>query len=365
MPLVFDSVSKTVGGEVHIHPTDLELAPGSFNTLLGRTGAGKTTLLRLMAGLERPSTGRISMRGVDVTRRSVRRRSVAMVYQQFINYPDFTVFDNVASPLRVAGTERTETDRRVREVVEMLHLEDCLNRLPSELSGGQQQRTALARALVKDADLLLLDEPLVNLDYKLREELRGELRNIFTTRDSTFVYATAEPLDALALGGDTLIVDEGRILQRGPVVDVYHYPSSVRAAQVFSDPPMNTVSGVMNEAELQLGGGDPVPKPEHLRDLSNGSYLFGVRPDHLLTNRESVADIQIQAVVRLAEISGSATSIHLEHNGVSWVSHQDGVHTLDVGQSIHIYIEPHRIFAFDTAGMLAAAPEHPSAGMSN
>ena len=133
MPLVFDNVSKVVNGELHIHPTDLELAPGSFNILLGRTGAGKTTLLRLMAGLDRPSGGRISMHGRDVTRLSVRRRNVAMVYQQFVNYPDFTVFDNVASPLKVAGIDQKEINRRVREVAEMMHLGDCLHRLPAEL----------------------------------------------------------------------------------------------------------------------------------------------------------------------------------------------------------------------------------------
>jgi glycerol transport system ATP-binding protein len=361
MSLVFQHVSKTLGGEVQIHPADLELAPGSFNVLLGQTGAGKTTLMRLMAGLERPSSGRISMNGVDVTRLPVRRRNVAMVYQQFVNYPNFTVYDNVASPLRVSGMDREEVDRRVREVVEILHLEDCLQRLPTELSGGQQQRTALARALVKDADLLLLDEPLANLDYKLREELRVELRNIFSFRSAIIVYATTEPQEALALGGTTLVVDQGRVLQQGTTAHVYDNPSSIQVAQVFSSPPMNTVEGRLTDAEFQLGHGETIPKPAHMHDLPNGSYLFGVRPNHLLTNPTSTADISIPARVALAEISGSETSIHLEHNGVSWVSQQDGVHSLDVGESISVYIEPERIFAFDAGGALAAAPEPPSA----
>ncbi len=360
MSLVFDNVSRNVSGEVHIHPTDLELAPGSFTTLLGRTGAGKTSLMRLMAGLERPSTGRILMFGTDVTRQPVRRRSVAMVYQQFINYPNFTVFENVASPLRVAGMDRKEVDRKVRDVVGMLHLEDCLQRLPSELSGGQQQRTALARALVKEADLLLLDEPLVNLDYKLREELRVELRNIFMGRKAIIVYATAEPQEALVLGGNTLIVDEGRILQHGPAAAVFRHPESVRVAQIFSDPPMNTVAGQLDDANIHLGEGGSAPKPEHLRGLPAGPYLFGVRPNHLLTKRRSVAEIQIHARVRLAEISGSETSIHLEHNGVSWVSQQAGVQSLDVGESMDVFVEPHRIFAFDTGGTLVAAPDDPT-----
>ena len=364
MPLVFDNISKTVSGEIHIHPTDLRLAPGSFNTLLGRTGAGKTTLLRLMAGLDRPSGGRISMRGLDVTRLPVRRRSVAMVYQQFVNYPDFTVFDNIASPLKVAGVDQKEIDRRVREVAGMMHLEGCLHRLPAELSGGQQQRTAMARALVKEADLLLLDEPLVNLDFKLREELRHELRKLLTGSDAIVVYATAEPQEALALGGNTLVVDRGRILQQGPAADVYRRPESVRAARLVGDPPMNVVAGRIMDAAMRLGEDDPVAAPDHLRGLSEGSYLFGVRPNHVLMRRRAPSDIEIRTRVELAEISGSETSIHFSHGGSSWVSRQDGVHPLTVDEPIRVYIELQRVFAFDPEGVLIAAPDQPTAGWS-
>lgn len=356
MSLAFENVSKIVRGEVHIHAADLELAPGTFNALLGPTGAGKTTLMRLMAGLEPPSSGRILMNGVDVTGRSVRRRDVAMVYQQFINYPNFTVYENVASPLRVAGVEDREIDRRVREVVRTLHLEDCLHRRPTELSGGQQQRTALARALVRDVELLLLDEPLVNLDYKLREELRAELRDLFTTRKAIIVYATAEPQEALALGGDTWIVDDGRILQHGPAAVVYRHPETVRVAQIFSDPPMNTVSGRIGTTEIQLAGAEPVPKPEQLRELPIGPYLFGVRPNHLHTKRRSAEDVRVSARIRIAEISGSDTILHLECNGSPWLVQLDGVHSHGVDQQIQVYVEPHRLFVFEAGGKLVAAP---------
>ena len=364
MPLVLDNISKVVKGETHIHPLDLELAPGSFNILLGRTGAGKTTLLRLMAGLDRPSGGHISIHGRDVTGLPVRRRNVAMVYQQFVNYPNFTVFQNLASPLKVAGVARTEIDRRVREVAETMHLEGFLHSLPAELSGGQQQRTALARALIKDADLLLLDEPLVNLDYKLREELRSELRNIFTTRQAIIVYATAEPQEALALGGNTLVIDEGRVLQQGPAAAIYRRPTSVRAAHLSSDPPMNVVAGRLSDAALHLGEDDAAARPEHLCNLPNGSYLFGVRPSHVSMERRSPGDLLIRSRVELAEINGSETSIHFEHDRNAWVSRQSGVHPLEIGQSIEVYIESHRVFAFDPGGSLVGAPEHPSAGDS-
>src|SRR6185436_6373661 len=167
------------------------LPRGSFNVLLGRTRAGKTSLLRLLAGLDRPTAGAIRSDGADVTHVDVRRRNVAMVYQQFVNYPSLTVYENIASPLRLReGLGRDAIDRRVRETAAALRLDDLLNRLPGELSGGQQQRTAMARALAKDADLLLLDEPLANLDYKLREELRVEIRRLFRGRDAVVVYAT-------------------------------------------------------------------------------------------------------------------------------------------------------------------------------
>ncbi|TKJ12354.1 ABC transporter ATP-binding protein, partial [Halomonas sp. 15WGF] len=216
MSLHLQNIDHVVGGQTHISEVNLELEPGSFNVLLGRTLAGKTTLMRLMAGLEQPTRGRIFMDGKDVTGVSVRKRNVSMVYQQFINYPSLTVRDNIASPLKLAKTPQQEIDRRVGSIAEMLHIEHLLDRYPQELSGGQQQRTAMGRALVKDADLILFDEPLVNLDYKLREELRDELRELFKARNCIAVYATTEPNEALALGGNTAVLHEGRLLQYGP-----------------------------------------------------------------------------------------------------------------------------------------------------
>ena len=171
MSLELKNVAKRVGADIHIHETNLTLAEGTFNVLLGTTLAGKTTLMQLMAGLERPTAGEVLFRGKNVSAVPVQKRNVAMVYQQFINYPNFTVYENIASPLRVAGMPAGEIDARVKSTADLLRLAPMLDRRPTELSGGQQQRTAIARALVKDADLILLDEPLANLDYKLREEL--------------------------------------------------------------------------------------------------------------------------------------------------------------------------------------------------
>ncbi|MEO9628983.1 MAG: ABC transporter ATP-binding protein, partial [Sulfitobacter sp.] len=213
MSLILKNVSKTVGGQTHIHPTDLTLEKGTMNVLLGPTSAGKTSLMRLMAGLDVPNTGQVIWNGEDVTGMRVQDRKVAMVYQQFINYPSMTVYDNIASPMKLVGKSKDEIDRAVRETAELMQLTPMLDRKPLELSGGQQQRCALARALVKNAGLVLLDEPLANLDYKLREELRAEIPRIFERAGSIFVYATTEPEEALLLGGNTATLWEGRVTQ--------------------------------------------------------------------------------------------------------------------------------------------------------
>lgn len=357
MSLVLDNITKIVARECYIDNVSLELEPGTFNILLGRTLSGKTTLMRLMAGLDRPSSGRVVMNGQDLTGLPVRKRDVAMVYQQFINYPSMTVYKNIASPLRLARTAEPEIDRRVREVAEMLHIEKLLDRLPAELSGGQQQRTAIARALVKDTALLLLDEPLVNLDYKLREQLRTEMREIFKQRSSIVVYATTEPLEALALGGNTAVLHEGRLEQFGPTIEVYQRPRTTRIAQAFSDPAMNFVSGTIEGGYLQLGEARCLPLEHHFSELSPGYYQFGMRPSHLRLKPESDTDIKFLAQVDIAEISGSETFIHISHDGHSWIVQQPGVHSYRMGDTAEVYINPARLYVFDEQGRRIAVPD--------
>src|SRR5688572_31031816 len=257
MELKLERVAKQVGAHTHLYPLDLVLAPRAVTVLLGATQAGKTSLMRLMAGLDKPSAGRVIADGRDVTGVPVRQRKVAMVYQQFINYPSMTVAENIASPLKLRG-ER-QIGAQVRALAAKLHIEPFLDRLPAELSGGQQQRLALARALAKRAPLMLLDEPLVNLDYKLREELREELSSLFATGESTVVYATTEPTEALLLGGYTAVLDAGELLQYGATADVFHFPKSIRVARAFSDPPMNLIAATETAGGLTLPSGMVLP----------------------------------------------------------------------------------------------------------
>ena len=356
MGLKIQNVSKVVGGEPHLRQIDLVFETGSRNVLLGRTLSGKTSLLRIMAGLDRPTSGKIIIDGKDMTGVSVRKRSIAMVYQQFINYPSLTVYDNIASPLKIGGVSKKEMDRRVRETAEMLHLEDMLSRIPAELSGGQQQRTAIARALVKDAQLLLLDEPLVNLDYKLREELRVELQEIFQKRSAIVVYTTTEPSEALMLGGNVVVLDEGRVVQTGATATVYQRPETLRAAEVFSDPPINALDSAVADGRAVMGDNIPVPLTGHLANLTDGSYRFAFRSNHLWLSRQTDGDLAITGTVELAEINGSETFIYIHHGKSAFVVQQEGVHPFAMGNEITVFINPKHLFVYGTDGQLVAAP---------
>ena len=362
MGLSLQNVNKTAGREIHLADVNLEFGSGSRNVLLGRTLAGKTSLLRIMAGIDRPTRGKVLIDGRDVTGVSVRKRSVAMVYQQFINYPSLTVYKNIASPLKVNGVPKAEIDRRVRETAEMLHLEDLLDRLPAELSGGQQQRIAIARALVKEAQLLLLDEPLVNLDYKLREELRIELQEIFERREAIVVYTTTEPAEALMLGGNVVVLDEGCVLQTGATPDVYHNPANTKVAEVFSDPPINYISCTVRGEMAYLGEEIEFPMTGHLQSLPRAQYIFGVRSNHLSLNRSSAEDTEILTKVELAEINGSETFIHVNYDSSRLVVQEDGVHPHRIGTEISIYVNPSNFFVFDEAGGLVASPARNTQG---
>jgi glycerol transport system ATP-binding protein len=361
MTLALESIESRVGGELHLAGISLALAPGAVNVLLGPTGAGKTSLMRLMAGLDRPTAGRVRVDGADVTGLGVRKRSVAMVYQQFVNYPSFTVYENIASPLRLAGRlPAAEIDRRVRETAAMMHIDGLLDRLPAQLSGGQQQRTAIARALVRESQLLLLDEPLVNLDYKLREELRAEMGAIFKRREATVVYATTEPLEALLLGGSTAVLDQGRVLQFGPTLSVYHHPASTRVAEIFSDPPMNLLPARIEGGAARLVDGPSLPLGEHMRGLPAGDYRLGVRANHVGLAAGG-GQVGVPGTVELAEISGSETFVHVRHQSLTVVAQLEGVHGFELGCAVTLALDPQRLFAFDAAGRLAASPRREDA----
>ena len=339
MSLELRGITKRIGAEVHIHETSLTLATDGFNVLLGETNAGKTTLIKLMAGLEAPTSGRILWNGRDVTGVIPRRRNVSLVHQFFINYPNMTVFENIASPLRVAGRPRAEIERRVGETADLLHLTPMLSRRPQELSGGQQQRTALARAIVKDSDLVLLDEPLANLDYKLREELRDQLPALFAGRGAVVVYATSEPSEALLLGGHTATMSAGRVTQFGPTQECYRAPVDLTTARVFSDPPINAAPVEKQGGEIVLLGRVRWPAAGAARDIPDGRYTLGLRPHFVAPRRTAPDQVPLQGVVQITELSGSESVAHFAVGERTWVAQSNGVHPYRVGETHDFYLD--------------------------
>ncbi len=352
MTLELKQVVKTVDADTHIHAVDLVLEPGSFNNLLGTTLAGKTTLMQLMAGLEQPSSGEIWFNGKNVTGVAVQKRNVSMVHQQFINYPMMSVYDNIASPLKVARYPAADIKKRVGEIAELLRITAMLDRKPSELSGGQQQRTAMARALIKESDLILLDEPLANLDFKLREELRDELPKLFAERECVVVYATTEPTEALLLGGHTAALSEGRVVQFGPTGDIYHRPGSLRSAEVFSEPPINTIQVSKSGGQIRINDDVHWKSEGRAGNLPDGKYTLAIRPHHVTPFRVDDKAVAIDGVVEVAELSGSESIIHFDAFGKSWVSQSRGIHPLASGEEAQLFADVSEAYYFSADGRL-------------
>ncbi len=345
MSLEFKNVEKKIGLDTHIFSTNLKLEKNTINILLGPTLSGKTTLMQIMAGLDKPTSGEIWFNGKNVTGMKVQKRNVSMVYQQFINYPNFTVYENIASPLKITGADSKEIKERVGKVSDLLKLSGMLNKKPNELSGGQQQRTALARALVKDSDLILLDEPLANLDFKLREELREELPKLFEDRDCIVVYATTEPSEALLLGGNTATLQEGNIIQYGKTLDVYNKPNSLVSAQVFSDPPMN-VTKIKKLGDKCSFLDNSVNWQSKIR-IKDGEYKVGIRPHNITTYKEGNNSLEINGKVLISELSGSESLIHFTKGDLNWVSLSNGVFQKNVGEEMKLYMNADEFIYFD------------------
>jgi glycerol transport system ATP-binding protein len=378
--LQLDNLSLTVDGQPHIYTTNLLLEKSSMNVLLGPTLSGKTSLMRLMAGLDTPTVGRILWNGEDVTGKRVQDRDIAMVYQQFINYPSMTVYENIASPLRIMKKSKAEIDKAVKHSADMMKLGPYLDRKPLTLSGGQQQRCALARALVKGSGLVLLDEPLANLDYKLREELRAEIPKIFSESGAIFVYATTEPEEALLLGGNTATINAGRITQFDRTSSVYHQPQDTITAKTFSNPPMNFLKINKKGASITLGENTQrdATSPNittmdtevlntaaddkndnsafrHMGELKDGEYIVGFRANHLELSQQSSHSISFSATLNITEITGSETFLHMHYNDEHWVGLVHGVHDLILGESIQVFLNPAHIYIFGMDGNIVSS----------
>ncbi len=354
MSLQLHELTLAVDGVSHLDSVSANFERGKLTTVIGRTLAGKTTLMRAVAGLQSLDRGSVLLGTQNFSALPAWHRDIAMVYQQFINYPHLNVFENVAFPLRRKKLDEAVIERRVRGVLDKVGLTGFDARRPSQLSGGQQQRVALARALAREAVILLLDEPLVNLDYKLREQMRTEFRSLLAEQEQTIViYNTTEPVEAMLLGDTVVVMHEGRVLQIGTPSEVFDRPASVQVASVVNDPPMNFINGLKADDTIELTGGIRLDLPWHLEALTNGNYWFGIRANELRVGQASVT-----GQVTFSEVSGSETFLYVDSPVGPLILQVQGVHIHDLASNVGIGIPPERLFTFESTEprRLVAAP---------
>ena len=308
---------KAYGDVEALRGLDLEVADGEFFVVFGPSAAGKTTTLRSIAGLEKPDAGSIHYAGRDVTFTPVQGRDMAMIFQTFALYPHLSIHDNLAYPLRESGLSRDEVKRRVEETATQLRITHTLKRKPNTLSGGEQQRVAIGRALIRRPGLLLLDEPLTNLDAKLRHDTRAEFKRLHRELGMTMVYATPDQLEALSMGERIAVLRHGAVVQVGSPDELYLNPRDSYVATMIGAPPMNLVAGA-----LRGGDGGPVitlPFSEldaaRWADRAGGEVLFGIRPHDLSPARDGQAGPTFAARVHLTEPLGDVTLLDIEAEG--------------------------------------------------
>ena len=328
----FETIRKTFGKVVAVDDVDLEVADGDFVVLLGPSGCGKTTLLRCLAGLEKVDGGRVLIGGRDATDLPPRRRRIAMVFQNYAVFPHLKVFKNIAFGLRMQNERRDTIRERVQSAAELLHIEDLLDRYPSQISGGQRQRVAVARAIATKADVLLMDEPLSNLDALLRMEMRAELKALLQQLGTTTIYVTHDQVEALSMGDRIAVMNAGRIVQLDSPLAIYDHPADMFVGGFVGAPPMNFLA-----AEIAADGSGPVvnlsggsfPGGPAAAALAGRKLILGIRAESIVVEPERAEGL-IEATVVVVEPLGS-------HNLLTVKSGED---LLKVSTSPRLFPQP-------------------------
>ena len=353
MNLIAENLLYKPDEQFHLNEVSFNFKKGNIYTILGRTLSGKTTLLKTIAGLLTPDKGAIHFEDKDFLKVPVWERNVAMVYQQFINYPHLNVFENVAFPLKQRKIDNYEINDVVSKSLKSVGLEGYEKRKIQELSGGQQQRVSLARSLVKNAKILLLDEPLVNLDYKLREQLREEFKNIFSqglSKESIVIFSTTDPREAMELNGKVTVLDEGKVLQVGEAKEIFENPKTLKVAEISNDPPMNILKANIGENKIKFEGID-IDIPKHLSILKDKNFNLGIRASDIKLSNNG-----FEFEVELAEISGSETLLHLKRGDAKIITSIEEVMNFNIHDKVKINFNTNKFYAFNESGILASSP---------
>ncbi len=344
-------LGKRFGTSVALEPTDLSIADGEFVVIVGPSGCGKSTLLRLIAGLEEPSSGSIHVGGRDVTHAAPADRGLAMVFQSYALYPHLTVAENIAFPLRVAGVPAAERRARVAAVAESLDLTPYLSRRPAALSGGQRQRVSIARAIVRTPQVLLLDEPLSNLDTELRVRMRHEFARLHAQLAATMIYVTHDQLEAMTLANRIIVMGAGRVEQVGAPIDLYDAPATLAVARAIGSPGMNLMPATIVDADadgvtVSLSDGNRLRAT--VRGVAGSAVTLGVRPEHLVAGAAG----PFTGAVELFERLGPLSFAHLGGRGATAtvVAQLPGDRRVTLGETLAFGIAPDRVHLFDADG---------------
>ncbi|KKB77999.1 glycerol-3-phosphate ABC transporter ATP-binding protein [Devosia soli] len=336
-------VAKTYGSVQVLNDISLEMADGEFVVLVGPSGCGKSTLLRMIAGLEDITSGEITIGGKVVNNMPAKERDIAMVFQSYALYPHMKVADNMSFSLRLAGAPKAEIKTRVAEAAAILGLENLLDRLPRELSGGQRQRVAMGRAIVRNPRAFLFDEPLSNLDAKLRVKMRGEIKRLHQRLGKTMVYVTHDQTEAMTMADTIVVLNNGRIEQAGAPLELYNNPANLFVAGFIGSPEINLVTArYEGGSAINLAGGVSLPLGTPL-DVSPGTEIvYGIRPQHITLGTSGVP-----ASVIVVEPTGDAQEV-LARAGETDISAAIRDHALlTPGENVHLVIDPAKVFIFD------------------
>ncbi len=351
-------VVKRFGKTIALRGIDLDINDGEFVVLLGPSGCGKTTTLRIIAGLEKPTKGKVIFGNRDVTYLPPRERNISMVFQSYAVWPHMTVYDNIAFPLKIKKVPKEEIDKRVKWAAELLQISELLNRYPHQLSGGQRQRVAVARAIVVEPQVLLMDEPLSNLDALLRVKMRSEIKKLQRRIKVTTIYVTHDQVEAMTMGDRIAVMNAGKIMQVGTPWEIYNKPANVFVAGFIGSPQMNFIDVTIEEAQdgINLVSSDfTIKLPQEyislLKDYVGKTMILGIRPEHMYPLGYVPANLQkkdkIKGVVDFVEALGSDTIIHLNTGSKIIVVKTSGTYRPKIGEELEIVIDLDKIHLFD------------------
>ena len=338
-------VGKRYGDVTVLSDISLEMADGEFVVLVGPSGCGKSTLLRMIAGLEDITAGQITIGGKIVNNMPAKERDIAMVFQSYALYPHMKVADNMSFSLRLAGAPKAEIRQRVAEAAEILGLENLLDRLPRELSGGQRQRVAMGRAIVRNPRAFLFDEPLSNLDAKLRVKMRGEIKRLHQRLGKTMVYVTHDQTEAMTMADKIVVLNGGRIEQAGAPLELYNNPANLFVAGFIGSPEINLFeTRYAGGDSITVKGGQTLPLGTPLDVKPGTDIVYGVRPQHI-----TLGETGVKARVLVVEPTGDAQEVlaRVGEEDISVVVRDHGL--LSPDETIHLVIDPAKLFVFDKA----------------